>query len=195
MAWLFARMAAGFRIILLIGFTSPCKMPIPSQNVMPCMLPVQGTSAIRSLVAIDYESQNAPTYLELDGSRDCHRHSVRLRATATVCRQRQTGPGSRSRSSEPSQLCHHAIRTGLSNSTVMRDLGARIIQAPKLPPTIYNPSHQATDPRFGPEAALSAFEAQLYSRALFATNDHGLNNAYGGILPGKGHRFLSGASG
>ncbi|HJQ80129.1 MAG TPA: TolC family protein, partial [Lacipirellulaceae bacterium] len=71
-----------------------------------------------------------------------------------------------------------AIQTALSNSTVMRDLGARIIQAPELTPTIYNPSLQATDPRFGPEAALSAFDAQLYSRAFFEKNDRVLNNTF-----------------
>jgi outer membrane protein TolC len=71
-----------------------------------------------------------------------------------------------------------AIQTALSNSTVMRDLGARIIQAPELTPTIYNPSLQATDPRFGPEAALSAFDAQLNSRAFFEKNDRVLNNTF-----------------
>jgi outer membrane protein TolC len=71
-----------------------------------------------------------------------------------------------------------AIQTALSNSTVMRDLGARIIQAPELTPTIYGPSIQATDPRFGPEAALSAFDAQLTSRAFFEKNDRVLNNTF-----------------
>jgi outer membrane protein TolC len=71
-----------------------------------------------------------------------------------------------------------AIQTALSNSTVMRDLGARIIQAPELTPTIYSPSLQATDPRFGPEAALSAFDAQLKSRAFFEKNDRVLNNTF-----------------
>jgi outer membrane protein TolC len=71
-----------------------------------------------------------------------------------------------------------AIQTALSNSTVMRDLGARIIQAPELTPTIYSPSLQATDPRFGPEAALSAFDAQLNSRAFFEKNDRVLNNTF-----------------
>jgi outer membrane protein TolC len=71
-----------------------------------------------------------------------------------------------------------AIQTALSNSTVLRDLGARIIQAPELTPTIYSPSLQATDPRFGPEAALSAFDAQLNSRAFFEKNDRVLNNTF-----------------
>src|SRR5262249_29178109 len=53
------------------------------------------------------------------------------------------------------------IQMALSCSTVMRDLGGRIIQAPNTVPTIYGPSIQSTDPRFGEEAALSAFDAQF----------------------------------
>jgi outer membrane protein TolC len=80
-----------------------------------------------------------------------------------------------------------AIQTALSNSTVLRDLGARIIQAPELTPSIYSPSLQATDPRFGPEAALSAFDAQLNSRAFFEKNDRVLNNT---LLGGGTNFFL-----
>jgi hypothetical protein len=60
-----------------------------------------------------------------------------------------------------------AVQIALANSTVLRDLGARIIQAPQLTPTIYNPSVASTDPRFGEEAALSAFDAQLASRVFY----------------------------
>ncbi len=80
-----------------------------------------------------------------------------------------------------------AIQTALSNSTVLRDLGARIIQAPEVTPSIYSPSLQATDPRFGPEAALSAFDAQLNSRAFFEKNDRVLNNT---LLGGGTNFFL-----
>ncbi len=80
-----------------------------------------------------------------------------------------------------------AIQTALANSTVLRDLGARIIQAPGLTPTIYGPSIQSTDPRFGKEAALSAFDAQFSTRAFFEKNDRILNNT---LLGGGTNFFL-----
>jgi hypothetical protein len=79
-----------------------------------------------------------------------------------------------------------AIQMALANSTVLRDLGATIIQAPTLTPTIYGPSIQATDPRFGEQAALSAFDAQLNSRAFYEKNDRVLNNT----LLGGGTNFF-----
>jgi hypothetical protein len=80
-----------------------------------------------------------------------------------------------------------AIQFALSNSSVLRDLGATIIQAPGLSPTIYDPSIQATDPRFGAEAALSAFDAQLTQRAFWEKNDRALNNS---LLGGGTNFFL-----
>ncbi len=79
-----------------------------------------------------------------------------------------------------------AIQMALANSTVLRDLGARIIQSPTLTPTVYEPSVQATDPRFGEEAALSAFDAQLASRVFYEKNDQVLNNT----LLGGGTNFF-----
>src|SRR5262245_4725563 len=79
-----------------------------------------------------------------------------------------------------------AIQIALANSTVLRDLGARIIQAPQLTPTVYNPSVENTDPRFGEEAALSAFDAQLNSRVFYEKNDRVLNNT----LLGGGTNFF-----
>jgi outer membrane protein TolC len=79
-----------------------------------------------------------------------------------------------------------AIQTALSNSTVLRDLGARIIQAPNLTPTIYGPSIVATDPRFSEEAALAAFDAQFMTRAFYEKNDRILNNS----LLGGGTNFF-----
>lgn len=64
----------------------------------------------------------------------------------------------------------------LSNSTVLRDLGARLVQSPTLARTVYGPAIQATDPRFGVEGALSEFDAQFATRAFFEMNDRALNN-------------------
>lgn len=79
-----------------------------------------------------------------------------------------------------------AIQYALTNSTVMRDIGANLLQSPERTPTVYDPSIQATDGRFGEEAALSAFDAQLNSRLFYEDNDRALNNS----LLGGGTNFF-----
>ena len=80
-----------------------------------------------------------------------------------------------------------AIQLALSNSSVLRDLGGRLIQSPGLTSTIYDPSLHATDPRFGTEAALSEFDAQFTNSTYFERNDRALNNA---LLGGGTNFFL-----
>ena len=57
-----------------------------------------------------------------------------------------------------------AIRLALENSQVIRDLGGRALRAPGTVQTQYSPAILETDPRFGIEAALSAFDASYLSR-------------------------------
>jgi outer membrane protein TolC len=73
-----------------------------------------------------------------------------------------------------------AIQIALANSTVLRDLGARVIQSPGTAPTIYTPAITATDATGGVEAALSAFDAQVRSDLLYEDNDRVLNNEFVG---------------
>ncbi|MCA9132373.1 MAG: TolC family protein [Planctomycetales bacterium] len=75
------------------------------------------------------------------------------------------------------------IQVALANSTILRDLGARVVQSPGLTPTIYGPALQASDPVTGVEAALSAFDAQVASDLFFENNDRVLNNEFlgGGV--------------
>jgi hypothetical protein len=79
-----------------------------------------------------------------------------------------------------------AIQFALANSTVMRDIGANLLQSPDTMPTIYDPSVWATDPRLGEEAALSAFDAQLATRLFYERNERWLNNE----LLGGGTNFF-----
>jgi outer membrane protein TolC len=77
-----------------------------------------------------------------------------------------------------------AIRLGLENSKVLRDLGGSVLRTPLLAQTIHDPAIQASDPRFGMEGALAAFDAQL-STSLFAyKNDRAFNNLFlgGGVF-------------
>ncbi len=76
-----------------------------------------------------------------------------------------------------------AIRMALANSTVLRNLGgvqfgpmgasgtpSSLLQAPGSAATIYIPGITEADPRYGVEAALSAFDAQLSSSLFWENN-------------------------
>ena len=60
----------------------------------------------------------------------------------------------------------------LANSAVLRDLGGLVLQSPEGVLTTYDPMIQETDPRFGVDAALSAFDAAFETRAFFEKNDY-----------------------
>ncbi|HEY1068142.1 MAG TPA: TolC family protein [Pirellulales bacterium] len=73
-----------------------------------------------------------------------------------------------------------AVRIALTNSQVMRDLGGRLLTQPGTTNTIYEPSIRESDPRFGVEAALSAFDTNIASSMFWARNDRPVNNNFGG---------------
>ncbi len=77
-----------------------------------------------------------------------------------------------------------AVRITLENSKVMRSIGGQIqgppdfiAQNPELVPTIYDPAIVESDPRYGTEAALSAFDAQ-FSTSVFWTKGDTPRNTY-----------------
>lgn len=69
-----------------------------------------------------------------------------------------------------------AIQYALENSQVIRDLGGRALRSPGTVKTQHSPAIQETDPRFGTEAALSAFDAAYYSRLIVEKNDRRFNS-------------------
>jgi outer membrane protein TolC len=71
-----------------------------------------------------------------------------------------------------------AIKMALTNSPVVRDLGGLILRAPDAKTTDVDPSRAYLDPRFGEEAALSAFDATYNSQLLFQKNDNLFNNQF-----------------
>ena len=75
------------------------------------------------------------------------------------------------------------IAHAMANSKVLRDLGGTILTSPQAIATQYTRPLQQTDPRFGMEAALSQFDAQLNALATFQHNHRVFNN-----------RFLGGGS-
>ena len=69
-------------------------------------------------------------------------------------------------------------RIALANSEVIRDLGGRVVASPATSSTIYDPAIREADPRFGVEAALSAFDAQLAGSLFIEQRDRQVNNQF-----------------
>lgn len=75
------------------------------------------------------------------------------------------------------------LQIAMQNSQVLRDLGGTLLRTPEAVRSRYALGLQQTDPRFGPAAALSAFDAQFRSSANFSHNNRIYNNSFfaGGI--------------
>ncbi|MBN1853674.1 MAG: TolC family protein [Pirellulales bacterium] len=71
-----------------------------------------------------------------------------------------------------------AIMIALGQSKVMRDLGGTILRSPDSVPSVYDPALAYTDPRFGEEAALSAFDALFSAQGSWQQNDRLYNNTF-----------------
>ncbi len=72
------------------------------------------------------------------------------------------------------------VQHALANSKVVRDLGGLILRSPETITTKLDPAVTETDPRFGVEAALSAYDASFAASAFFENNDRELNNVFFG---------------
>ncbi len=70
------------------------------------------------------------------------------------------------------------LRMAMKHSTVLRDIGGVVLRSPDTVNTGYSTQLQETDPRFGMEAALSAFDAQLAASSTFNNNDRIYNNNF-----------------
>jgi outer membrane protein TolC len=73
-----------------------------------------------------------------------------------------------------------AVHQALSNSTVLRDMGAAVLRSPGGAATTYDVALQEMDPRFGVTAALSAFDASFASTTFVEKNDRTINNSFFG---------------
>lgn len=71
-----------------------------------------------------------------------------------------------------------AMQIALKNNKVMRNIGGQVqgspeflLRNPEAIPTIYDPAIAESNPRTGPEAALSAFDAQLQTSVTWESTD------------------------
>lgn len=72
------------------------------------------------------------------------------------------------------------VQLALTQSKVLRDLGGAVVQSPTSIQTYWDVAIQQTDPRFGVDAALSAFDAQFATSIYGEKNDRALNNEFFG---------------
>ena len=72
------------------------------------------------------------------------------------------------------------VHLALAQSKVLRDLGGAVLRSPSSAQTYWDPALQETDPRFGIDAALSAFDAQFSTSVFGEKNDKALNNEFFG---------------
>ena len=74
------------------------------------------------------------------------------------------------------------VRLALINSPILRDLGGAVTRAPDTQIATQDPALTETDPRFGVEGALSAFDATLLSTLNAERIDRRVNNRFLGQL-------------
>lgn len=73
------------------------------------------------------------------------------------------------------------INLALQNSRVMRDLGVSVLRSPETVVTNFDPAIVYTDPLRGEEAALAAFDANIFASSFYEKNDRGFNNQFFGV--------------
>jgi outer membrane protein TolC len=81
-----------------------------------------------------------------------------------------------------SKSLQEATRQALMHSRVLQDLGGTVLRAPETVQTNYAVAVTESDPQFGPEAALSAFDADFNTSLFFEKNDRKVNNSFVGNL-------------
>ncbi len=69
------------------------------------------------------------------------------------------------------------LSLAFASAPVLRPLGVRILENPSSGATIYDPAITASDPFFGPQAALAEFDSRRTASANTQNNDRVFNNA------------------
>ena len=103
-------------------------------------------------------------------------HSVAWSREPTTLRERDALEQLTYRDMTLDEVLHIAMQ----NSDVLRKLGGSVLRNPETMQSRFTQGLAATDPRFSPEAALSAFDAQLRASSFFSNNDQLYNNPFFG---------------
>jgi outer membrane protein TolC len=76
------------------------------------------------------------------------------------------------------------IRRALVDSKVFRDLGGTVVSTPSAANTTLDPALVYSNPAFGEDAALSAFDAEYSQSVIFEKNDRPFNTSFTGDTNG-----------
>ncbi len=101
-------------------------------------------------------------------------HNVAWSTAPTTIRHREDLENLNYREMSLDEVLHVALK----NSEVLRELGGTVLRNPAAIHSRFTGSLAVTDPRYSPEAALSAFDAQLRASAFFSNNDQLYNNPF-----------------
>jgi len=71
-----------------------------------------------------------------------------------------------------------AVQLAMTNSSILRQAGGSVVQAPNATNTTFNPAIVETNPQAGVEAALSAFDAQMSTQLFWQKNNRPNNNIF-----------------
>jgi hypothetical protein len=69
------------------------------------------------------------------------------------------------------------LQLALTDTSILRNLGGRLVSDPRSATGVFDPAITATDPNFGIEAALAQFDANLSASFNHANNDDVFNNS------------------
>ena len=96
--------------------------------------------------------------------------------------QYDIGPASNYNLSSPTNFIRisleQCIENALRDSRIVRELGGTVLRSPETIRTEDDPAAAYTDPRFGEEAALAAFDASFNNQLLFQNNDRLFNSTF-----------------
>ena len=81
-----------------------------------------------------------------------------------------------------------AVRIGLENSRILKDLGGNVLRTPQAIGSVFDPSITMSQPRLGEEAALAAFDAQYQSSVIYNAANQQFNNS---TLGGGGNQVAT----
>lgn len=92
----------------------------------------------------------------------------------------ESAPGDVDLSNLRAITLEECVGLALQQTTVLRDLGGSVLRSPQQIDSIHQPAMVYADPRFGEEAALSAFDASLTARSMWDAYDRVYNNTFVG---------------
>ncbi|MFG0332679.1 MAG: TolC family protein [Maioricimonas sp. JB049] len=149
-------------LLALLTLLPGCRLPLIEEATPENLIPGIDPVYIQAATQIEYPDVHTPREFDLLGS------------------ARPNSLSSEIPTSYWDISLEEVLKLALANSRVMKELGGVIVRSPGSLRTTLDPALQETDPRFGVQAALSAFDANFASSLFYDKNDRALNNVFFG---------------